>query len=64
MVNLRNFPGANVDDIWHNLMPIIREKPNHLIIHAGTNEAKCFTSKETLDQFLKILLVNMFQIVR
>ena len=39
-VKARNFPGANVEDIQHNLMPIIRKKPRYLIIHAGTIDAK------------------------
>ena len=52
VVKVRNFSGANVEDMWHNLMPLIRKKPSHLIIHAGTNGAKRFTSKEILDQLL------------
>ena len=50
VVKVRNFPGANVEDMWHNLIPLIREKPSHLIIHAGTNDAKKFTLREILDQ--------------
>ena len=38
----------------HNLMPLIRKKPSHLIIHAGTNDAKRFTSREILDQLLNL----------
>ena len=45
MVKVRNFPGANVEDMPHNLTPLIRKKPSHLIIHAGTNDAKKFTSR-------------------
>ena len=41
---IRNFPGANVKNMQHNLMPIIRKKPSHLVIHAGANDAKKFTS--------------------
>ena len=37
---VRNFPGANVEDMRRNLIPIIRKKLNHLIIHAGTNDTK------------------------
>ena len=66
VVKVQNFPGANVEDMWHNLILIIRKKPSHLIIHAGTNDAKRLTSREILDQLLnsKKLLVNRFQIVR
>ena len=52
VAKVRNFPGANVEDMRHNLIPIIRKKPNHLIIHAGMNGAKRFTSREILDQLL------------
>ena len=51
LVKVRNFPGVNVDDKWHNRILIIRKKPSHLII-AGTTDAKRFTSREILDQFL------------
>ena len=53
-VKVRNFSSANVEDIRHNLMPIIRKKPSHLIIHAGTSDAKRFTSREILDQLLNL----------
>ena len=66
VVKVRNFPGANVEDMRHNLIPLIRNKPSHLIIHAGTNVAEKFTSREILDQLLNLkkLLVSRFQIVR
>ena len=38
----------------HNLMPIIRKKPSHWIIHAGANNAKRFTSREILNQLLNL----------
>ena len=52
VVKVRNSPGAYVEDMRHNLIPLIRKKPSHLIIHAGTNDAKKFTAREILDQFL------------
>ena len=54
MVKVQNFPGANVKDMRHILIPIIRKKPSHLIIHAGTNDAKRLTSKEISDQLLNL----------
>ena len=54
VVKVRNFPGANVEDMRHNLVPLVRKKPSHLIIHAGTNDAKKFTSTEILDQLLNL----------
>ena len=40
--------------MWHNLMPLIRKKPSHLIIHAGTNDAKRFASREILYRLLNL----------
>ena len=54
MVKVRNSSGANVDNMRHNLMPLIRKKPSYLIIHAGTTDAKRFTSREILDQLLNL----------
>ena len=54
VVKVRNFPGATMEDMWHNLMPLFRKKPSHLIIHAGTNDAKRFTSREILDKLLDL----------
>ena len=53
-VKVGNFPGANVEGMQHNLMPIIKKKPRHLIIHAGKNDAKRFTSREILNQLLNL----------
>ena len=52
VVKVWHFSGANVEDMRHNLMPIIKKKPSHLIIHAGTNDAKDFAWTEILDQLL------------
>ena len=54
MVKVQIFPDADVEDMRHNLMPIIRKKPSHLIIHAGANDAKRFTSREILNQLLNL----------
>ena len=54
VVKVRNFPGANVEVMRHNLMPIIKKKSNHLIIHAGTNHAKRFISRGILNQLLNL----------
>ena len=30
-VKVRHFPGSNVDDMNHHIVPILRKKPSHLI---------------------------------
>ena len=54
VVKIRNFPGANVEDMRHKLMPTIRKKSSHLIIYAGTSGAKRFISKGILNQLLNL----------
>ena len=54
VVKVQHFPGANVKDMQHNLTPIITKKPSNLIIHAETNGAKRFTSREILNQLLNL----------
>ena len=38
-VKVRHFPGSTVDDMNHHIVPILRKKPSHLIIHVETNDA-------------------------
>ena len=36
-VTLHSFPGATIQDLEDYVEPILKRKPNHIIIHAGTN---------------------------
>ena len=45
-VRIRKFPGVNVDDLNHHVHPVLHEKPKHIIIHIGINDATCSTSWE------------------
>ena len=54
MVKVRNFPAATIDDIQHNLVPILERNPCRLILHVGTNNAESCTSRELLDKLLKL----------
>ena len=54
VLKVRNFSGANVEEMLHNLMSIITNKPSHLIIHAGMNDVKRFPSREILDPLLNL----------
>ena len=53
-VKVRKFLGATVDDLRHHALPIIRKQPKYLIIHAGTNDAVKFTSRDILNKFLQL----------
>ena len=50
----RKFPGATVDDLRHHALPIIQKQPKYLIIHAGTNDAVKFTSRDILNKLLQL----------
>ena len=51
---MQSFPGATVDDMYHHIIPIIRKKLNHLIIHIGTNDARNSNSRQILKKVLSL----------
>ena len=53
-VRIRKFPGATVDDLNYHVHPILRKKPNYIIIHIGTNNATHSIFREILDKLLKL----------
>ena len=49
-VVINSFPGATTDDMMDHINPVIRKKPNRIILHVGTNnlntdEANVVTEK-------------------
>ena len=53
-VKVQHFPGSTVYDMNHHIVPILRKKPSHLIIHVGANDASPSTSREILDKLLNL----------
>ena len=53
-VKVRNFLGATIEGMQHNLVPILARNPYRLILHVGTNNAGSCTSREILDKLLKL----------
>ena len=43
-----------MDDLNYHLHPVLRKKPKHIIVHIGTNDATCSTSREILNKLLKL----------
>ena len=37
-IKVRSFPGATCSDMYHYLVPILERKPDHVILHVGTND--------------------------
>ena len=59
LAKVKRFTGSTVDDLSHHIIPIIRKKPTNMNIHTGTNDAPSSTSREILDNLLKLkALVN------
>ena len=54
MVRLRNFLSVTIEDMHHNLVPILQINPPCLILHAGINNAESCTLREILDMLLKL----------
>ena len=54
VVKVHNFPGATIEDMQHNVVPILERNLCHLILHVGTNNAESCTSRELLDKLLKL----------
>ena len=59
VVKVRNFPGATIEDINHNPVPILERNLCRLILHVGTNNAESCTSREILEKLLKLKTFNV-----
>ena len=54
VVKVRDFRGATSDDLKHHLAPLLKKKPEHIILHTGTNDAVSKTSRQILDELLQL----------
>ena len=54
MVKVRNFPGATIEEMQHNLVPILERNPCRSILHVRTNNVESCTSREILDKLLTL----------
>ena len=53
-MKVRPFPGANVDDMFSYIKPLLRKRPDHIILHIGSNDAPEKTSQEILDEIIEL----------
>ena len=51
-IKVRSFPGAKFDDFYHYAIPLINKKPDHIVLHMGTNNAPYCTPEKMVDQIL------------
>ena len=54
MVQVRDFRGATIDDLKHHLVPLLKKKAEHIILHIGTNDVVSKTSRQILDELLQL----------
>ena len=54
LVKVHDFRGATLADINHHIIPILKKKPDVIILHAGTNDSVSRTSHEILDDLLQL----------
>ena len=48
-VVVKSFSGANITDMEDYLKPILREEPNKVILHVGTNDLKHLSAKRVAE---------------
>ena len=53
-VKVQDFRGATIDDLRYHLVPLLKKKPEHIILHIGTNDAVSKTSRRILEELLQL----------
>ena len=48
-VKVKSFSGANIRDMHDNIIPILRHKPEYIILHVGTNGVLNLPTNEILE---------------
>ena len=54
LVKVHDFRGATLVDINHHIIPILKKKPDVIILHVGTNDSVSRTSRQILDDLLQL----------
>ena len=50
----RIYPGASIEDMHYNLVPLLRKKPATIILHTGTNNSTHNTSSEIIEKLVHL----------
>ena len=53
-VKVRCCRGATVEDMFDYVKPILKRKPDSVVLHVGTNNARDMTSRNILDKLLQL----------
>ena len=65
-IKVRFFPGARIQDMHYYLVPLLRKRPDKIILHVGTNHAPHIKADEMLEELgkLKSLILEMLPSVK
>ena len=53
-MKVRSFPGATTIDMTDFVKPIIRKKPESVILHVGTNDLKSNSEAQIVDNIIDL----------
>ena len=53
-VKVRSFPGAIINDMTDFVTPIIRKKPESVILHVGTSDLKSNSEAQIADNIIDL----------
>ena len=51
---MRAFPGANTEDMYDHIAPLLRKKPPYILLHIGANDSPDRTSNDILNNFFNL----------
>ena len=52
-INVRFFPGAGIQDMYYYLVPLLRKRPDKIILHVGTIGAPHMKADEMLEERIR-----------
>ena len=62
-VKVRGFPGSTTEDMESFLIPLLKRKPDQILLHVGTNDLKSYSPQQVADKILDLTkLVNSYAI--
>ena len=61
LVKVHSFSGANTIVMESSLVPLLNKKPDHLILHAGTNDIAYSNANQVAERIVKLTGMVYFQ---
>ena len=55
-VVVKSFPGATTEDMEHFFKPILRKKPDNVVLHVGTNDINSQVPRLTAEGIVNLAL--------